>query len=70
MVECDCTERLVLIASEAVCRCGADHTTLVREERTSDRGTHPWDEEHGEWRKSGTNTCEWAPRLARVEDIE
>ena len=32
MVECDFGERLVLTASEAACRCGADHTALVREE--------------------------------------
>jgi hypothetical protein len=57
MAECDCGERQVLTASEAVCRYGADHTTLVREERASDGGTHPWDEEYGEWRKSETNTC-------------
>jgi hypothetical protein len=31
MVECACTESLVLTASEAVCRCIADHTALVRE---------------------------------------
>jgi hypothetical protein len=30
---------------------GADHTALVREERASDGGTHPWDEEYREWRK-------------------
>jgi hypothetical protein len=41
MVECACTESLVLTASEAVCRCIADHTALVREERASDGGTHP-----------------------------
>jgi hypothetical protein len=33
-------ESLVLTVSEAVCRCGADHTALVREERASDGGTH------------------------------
>ena len=48
MADCDCGERQVLTASEAVCRCGADHTTLVREERVSDGGTHPWDEEYGQ----------------------
>jgi len=42
MVECDCGEKLVLTATEAVCRCGAAHTALVREERASDGGTHPW----------------------------
>ena len=51
VVECECGERLVLRASEAVCRCGADHSVLVREERASDGGTHPWDEEYREWRK-------------------
>jgi hypothetical protein len=59
MAECDCGERQVLTASEAVCRYGAGHTTLVREERASDGGTHPWDEEYGEWRKSEANTCGW-----------
>jgi hypothetical protein len=34
-------ESLVLISSETVCQCGADHTGLVREERASDGGTHP-----------------------------
>ena len=48
VVECDCGERLVLAASEAVCRCGADHTALVREERASDGGTHSQDEEYRE----------------------
>ena len=38
MVECDCRERLVLTASEAACRCGADHTALVREEGAPDGG--------------------------------
>jgi hypothetical protein len=60
MAACDCGERQVLSASEAVCRYGADHTTLVREERTSNGGMHPWDEEYGEWRKCETNTCGWS----------
>jgi hypothetical protein len=51
VVECDCEDRLVLIASEAACRCGADNTALVCEERASDGGTHPWDEECRERRK-------------------
>jgi hypothetical protein len=55
VVECDCGRRLVLTASEAVCRCGADHTTLVREELAarspSDGTSHPWDLEYREWRK-------------------
>lgn len=41
VLECVCGESLVLTASEAVCRCGADHTALVREEQASDGGTHP-----------------------------
>jgi hypothetical protein len=41
VLECVCGESLVLTASEAVCRCGADHTALVREKRASDGGTHP-----------------------------
>jgi hypothetical protein len=45
---CVCGESLVLTVS--VYRCGADHTALVREERASDRGTHPSDEEYREWR--------------------
>ncbi len=55
VVECDCGGRPVLGASETVCRCGADHETLVREElaarRSSEEAPHPWDEEYREWRK-------------------
>ena len=51
MVECDCGEKLVLTASEVVCRCGADHASLVCEERVSDGKMHPWDEEYRERRK-------------------
>jgi hypothetical protein len=55
VVECECGERLVLRASEAVCRCGADHAILVREELVtlppSDGTSHPWDAEYHEWRK-------------------
>ncbi len=35
VVECGCGERLTLTASETVCQCGADHTTLVQEELKS-----------------------------------
>ena len=53
--ECDCGERLILSASETVGRCGADHETLVREERASGRSSdeilHPWGEEYRKWRK-------------------
>ena len=41
VLECLCGKSLVLTASEAICRCGADHTALVREEWASDGGTHP-----------------------------
>ena len=55
MVECDCGERLALTACEALCRCGADHAILVREELVpqppSDGTSHPWDAEYHEWRK-------------------
>jgi hypothetical protein len=51
VVECDCEEKLVLTASEAVYRCGTDHTSLVCEERVSDGKMHPWDEEYRERRK-------------------
>jgi hypothetical protein len=40
VVECDRGEKLVLTASEAVCRCGTDHTSLVCEERASDGKIH------------------------------
>jgi hypothetical protein len=40
---------------------------LGQEERASDGGTHPWDEEYGEWRKSESNTCGWRSRLASVD---
>jgi hypothetical protein len=56
VVECDCGERPVLTASETLCRCGADHAVLVREElasRASPEGTpHPWEEEYREWREN------------------
>ena len=54
LVECDCGERPLLSVSGTLCRCGADHETLVREElasrRSSEEGLHPWDEEYYEWR--------------------
>jgi hypothetical protein len=55
VVQCDCGERAVLSASETVCRCGADHAALVKEELAS-RGvsagvSHPWEAEYQEWRK-------------------
>ena len=55
VVECECGERLALTASEALCRCGADHAILVREELVTrppaDATSHPWDAEYHEWRK-------------------
>jgi hypothetical protein len=55
VAECDCGERLVLTASETLCRCGADHAALVREElayrRVSEEASHPWDAEYREWRQ-------------------
>ncbi len=55
VVECECGQRLTLTAAETRCRCGADHTSLVREEldsrRLSEGASHPWDEEYHEWRK-------------------
>jgi hypothetical protein len=50
-VECDCGERPVLSASEAVCSCGTDHAVLVKEVLSSHRAPHPWDAEYHEWRK-------------------
>ncbi len=40
VLECVYGESLELTVSEAICRCGADHTALVREERASHGGTH------------------------------
>ncbi len=55
MVECDCRERLVLTVSEAVCRCAAGHTALVRKQlasrRMSDGATRPWDDYREWWKK-------------------
>lgn len=54
VVECDCGERLVLTTSEAVCRCGADHSSLVMAQlasrRTEYRRPHPLEAEYQEWR--------------------
>ncbi len=50
VVECDCGERQVLSASEAVCRCGADHAALVREVLDSQRAPRPWNADYHEWR--------------------
>jgi hypothetical protein len=55
VVECDCGERLILSASETVCRCGADHAAMVKEElasrKVSDGASHPWEAEYQEWRR-------------------
>ncbi len=46
VIECDCGEMTILTPSEATCRCGADHTALVRGEhvtrRLEDKDLHPW----------------------------
>ena len=56
LVECDYGEMLHLSASEAVCRCGADHAILLREELETrlrpERSPHPWDAEYYEWREA------------------
>jgi hypothetical protein len=53
IVACDCGEMVILTASQAVCGCGVDHGSLVREitaSRSSRRGEpHPWDREYREW---------------------
>ena len=55
VVECDCGERVVLTASESVCRCGADHGALAPgngvSRRLSGEGLHPWDAEYREWKE-------------------
>ncbi len=57
MVECDCGEKLMLTTSEAVCRCGTDHTSLVCEERVSDGKMHPGMRSTATGGRSQTNTC-------------
>ena len=46
VVECDCGDRAALTLSAPVCRCGADHTAIVREELADlspeDETLHPW----------------------------
>lgn len=55
VVECDCGERLALTVSEAICKCGVDHTSLVKAQlasrSTESRGFHPLEVEYQEWRK-------------------
>jgi hypothetical protein len=56
LVECDCGERLVLTPVKGECKCGRDHTTLVREElavRGSEEGVLvPWRDEYRNWLES------------------
>jgi hypothetical protein len=67
-LECVCRESLALTASEAVCRCGADHTGLVREERASDGERTPEMRSTTSSGRSETNTFGWSiSRLAKVE---
>ncbi len=46
VVECDCGDRATLTYSAPICRCGADHTMIVREELADlsleDEILHPW----------------------------
>ena len=49
--------KLVLTASEAVCRFGAVHTALVCEERASDRKRTPGMRSTARGGRSETNTC-------------
>jgi hypothetical protein len=52
-VGCECGERLLLTLSEATCRCGAEHTAVVRKELgllgSSARAQAPWQDEHRKW---------------------
>ena len=54
VVECDCKEKITLTASQTICKCGADHTTLVHEElksrTTSGEKTPCPEDECQEWR--------------------
>jgi hypothetical protein len=53
LVGCDCGQRLVLTPFNGECKCGRDHTTLVREElaaRGSEEGIYiPWRDEYRTW---------------------
>jgi len=65
VVECGCGQRLALTSSAAICRCGADHTALIREELAAwqplDAALHPWRDEYQLGRKG---------RYLRSEDYE
>ena len=53
IVECECGERLSLTATETICECGADHTTLVYKElksRPPSEETSSTNDECREWR--------------------
>jgi hypothetical protein len=46
-LECDCGEKLTLTSTITRCRCGADHSAVVRdirvrEDRLRETVTHPW----------------------------
>lgn len=54
VLECDCKRRLTLTTSETTCECGADHTSLVREElesRAVGDDPQPIEDECEKWRK-------------------
>lgn len=46
VVECGCGERPILTSSRFVCRCGANHASVVAEElavgRLREEALHPW----------------------------
>jgi hypothetical protein len=72
VVECECGERLLLTLSEATCRCGVDHTTVVRKELallgSNAQAQAPWQGEHREWlakrdeylRSESNDLLEWS----------
>jgi len=68
MVECDCGERLVLTASEALCRCGADHTALVGRSGRRKGERIPGMKSTASGGRARRILAGGASRLARVED--
>ena len=54
VVECDCGEKASLTASETICKCGADHTTLIQTElksRAPSEETPSTEDECREWER-------------------
>jgi hypothetical protein len=56
-VECDGGQGSALSSSATTCRCGVDHTALIREELVAwqplDAALHPWRDEYQGWREGG-----------------